>query len=176
MKDKTAGSTWRCWFQPESINVGPIGGGANELRPWVQGCPDPTITIAADDVVYTSSGSGNMQSLVLQDFKDLVDNNPALWNDSHPDHPSGGCATIDGGDGPCLGSENPRIRFIPAIKTNQVTGTGGGVNAPVEDVICVFVDKVASDMSQPHGQLPQPAPWNVYLRLTDTCAGYVGWD
>jgi Flp pilus assembly protein TadG len=29
----TEAASWRCWFQPESVNSGPTGGGANDLRP-----------------------------------------------------------------------------------------------------------------------------------------------
>ena len=41
---------------------------------------------------------------------------------------------------------------------------------------CVFVDKVSSEMSMPHGMMPPPGQWNVYVRLTDTCVGVSGGD
>ncbi len=170
-------ASWRCWFQPESVNSGPVGGGANNLRPWIQTCVDTSITIGIGDTIYAGSASGNMQSLVLQDFRDLIDYNPGVWNPTHPTHPYGGCVTVDGGDGDCLGSNNTmRIRFMPVVKTDEITGTGGGVQGIVIGLACVFVDKVSSEMSMPHGMMPPPGQWNVYVRLTDTCVGVSGGD
>ncbi len=172
----TEAASWRCWFQPESVNSGPTGGGANDLRPWILDCPDNTITIAIGDTIYAGSASGNMQSLVLQDFKDLVDTQPGVWVNDHTTHPSGGCVTMTGGSSEvCLGSaDSKRIRFMPIVKTDAVTGTGGGVKAPIIGLACVFVEKVATEMSLPHGMLPPPGQWNVYVRLTDTCSGLAG--
>jgi hypothetical protein len=117
-----------------------------------------------------------MQSLVLHDFKDLVDTQPGVWVNDHTTHPSGGCVTMTGGSSEvCLGSaDSKRIRFMPIVKTDAVTGTGGGVKAPIIGLACVFVEKVATEMSMPHGMLPPPGQWNVYVRLTDTCAGLAG--
>lgn len=166
-------ASWRCWFQPYAIDGGPGGGGANALRPWINGCPDETLVIHGPPdptIIYAASGSGNMQSLVQQDFKDLVDNNPGQWN---PTNPGGACATSDGGDGPCLGSGNLRIRFMPMIDPSQVSGSGSNVNVPVAALACVFIDKVAENPGGAHGSGP-PGRWNVYMRLTDTCTGLPG--
>jgi len=171
----TEAASWSCWFQPESVNSGPVGGGVNDLRPWIMDCPDKTITIAIDDTIYAGSASGNMQSLVLQDFKDLIDTQPGVWNNVKAAHPSGGCVTTDLLSSACLGSaDTKRIRFMPIVKTDAVTGTGGGVKAPIIGLACVFLDKVSTEMSMPHGMLPPPGQWNVYVRLTDTCSALAG--
>ncbi len=159
----TDAASWRCWFQPESVNSGPVGGGATELRPWILGCPDKSITIGIGDTIYAGSASGNMQSLVLQDFKDLIDTQPGVWNNVSAAHPSGGCVTDGMGESTCLGSaDTQRIRFMPIVKTDAVTGTGSGVKAPIINLACVFVDKVSTEMGVVHG------------RLTDTCTGLAG--
>jgi Flp pilus assembly protein TadG len=166
-------ASWRCWYQPYAIDGGPGGGGANALGPWIEGCPDETVVIHGPPnptIIHAASGSGNEQSLVEHEFKDLVDNNPGQWN---PTNPGGACATSDGGDGPCLGSGNPRIRFMPLIDPTQVSGSGSNVTVPVAALACVFVDKVAQDPNRAHGQGP-PGRWNVYMRLTDSCTGLAG--
>lgn len=143
------------------------------LRPWIDGCPDHTLVIHGPPeatILYAASGSGNKQSLVQDEFKDLVDDNDGKWNDFNP---GGACATIDGGDGPCLGSESPRIRFMPLIDPTQVSGSGSGARVPVSGLACVFIDKVAENPGAAHGQGP-PGRWNLYMRLTDTCTALAG--
>ena len=158
----TDAASWRCWFQPESVNSGPVGGGVNDLRPWILGCPDKSITIGIGDTIYAGSASGNMQSLVLDDFKDLIDTQPGVWNNISAAHPSGGCVTDGMGESTCLGSaDTQRVRFMPIVKTDAVTGTGSGVKAPIIGLACVFVDKVSTEMGMPHGELPPPGQWNV---------------
>ena len=44
----------------------------------------PHFFVFLGDTIYAGSASGNMQSLVLQDFKDLDDYNPGVWNPTHP--------------------------------------------------------------------------------------------
>ena len=141
------------------------------MSEWIWGCPDPSVTVLVADPLAAETGL--LQSFVVGPFKSLVDSYPATWNDSHPTHPSSACATIDGGNGPCLGSEHPRIRIMPVIKTDQVSGTGS--LAPVAGRTCVFVDKVSSGFDQPHGY-GSPGTWNIYIRFTDTCAGLGAWD
>ena len=70
-----------------------------------------------------------------------------------------------------LGSESPRIRFIPLVRPDQL---GLGPSAPVIGLACVFVDKVATDFNKGHGLDLPPPPWNVYVRLTNTCSGLAG--
>jgi hypothetical protein len=182
----TDGASWRCWFQPEAIDGGPSGGGANAIAPWVLGCPDVTITIQGPPdptILYAGSGAGNMQNLVMQEFWNLIDLNPAEWDFNNPNAPVDwagphdyGCAVAVGDDnGPCLNNQNhPRVRFMPVVRPDQVTGSGAGTQVPVAGLACVFVDKVATDMSQPNGMLPPPGQWNVYVRMTDTCVGVAG--
>ena len=183
----TDGASWRCWFQPEAIDGGPSGGGANALKPWILGCPDVTLEIHGPPnptILYAGSGAGNMQNLVLQDFENLVDSYPAEW-DGNRGFPPGwneahqyGCAVRLGDlGGPCLSNtdmDHPRVRFMPVVRPDQVTGSGSGTQVPVAGLACVFVDKVATDMDKPHGMLPPPGQWNVYVRLTDTCVGIGG--
>jgi hypothetical protein len=159
------GVSWRCWYVPDGSS------GASNLIDWVWGCPDESATVLVDDLLEPETG--NVQSVITGAFKDLVDNNPAMWNDSHPTHPSGACATIDGGNGPCLGSEHPRIRLMPVVKTDQLGDNQSP--APVADRTCVFIDKVAIDFDQPHGGGPLGS-WKLYFRFTDTCTGLPGWD
>jgi len=181
----TDGASWRCWFQPEAIDGGPSGGGANALAPWILGCPDVTLTIQGPPnptILYAGSGAGNMQSLALDEFKNLIDatfttevwdNNhvaPFEWTEGH----AYGCAVKAGeeGTGTCLNNRtSDRVRFMPLIDPSQVTGSGSGTQVPVAGLACVFVDKVATHMDSIHGQAPPPGQWNVYVRLTDTCIG-----
>ncbi len=128
-----------------------------------------------------------MQALVLDEFKNLVDLYGAEWDDNHtapPDwnepHPYGCAVRLNDLGGPCLSNtdmeENPRVRFMPIVRPDAVTGNGSGTNVPVAGLACVFVDKVATEMSKDHGQDPPPGQWNVYVRLTDTCVGISGGD
>ena len=159
------GTPWRCFYSPVA------GGGASSLISWIVGCPDESVTVLVDDLLDPETG--NVQSTVLSAFRVLVDNNPATWNDSHPTHPSGACATVDGGNGPCLGSEHPRIRLMPVVKTDQLGDNQSP--APVAGRTCVFIDKVSSDFDGSNGSGPA-GQWNIYLRFTDTCSGFGGWD
>ena len=182
-------NSWRCWFQPLAVNGGPGGGGAAELGLWINDCPNHEITIGIGDEIYAASGSGNMQSLVLDEFEELVTLDPdnAIWNDFNPAYEpydfltkhghAYGCATSGGADGPCLNNKNSwRVRFMPIVKTDDVTGTGSGVKAPVIGLACVFVQKVATHIDSLHTRKPRPGQWNVYVRMTDTCIGEGGGD
>jgi hypothetical protein len=184
----TDGASWRCWFQPEAIDGGPSGGGANALAPWVLGCPDVTLTIHGPPdptILFAGSGAGNMQNLVLQEFRELIDLNPAEWDDNNPNAPvdwagphAYGCAVAAGDiGGTCLTNrDNKRVRFMPVVRPDQVTGSGSGTQVPVAGLACVFVEKVATEMSKENGQDPPPGQWNVYVRMTDTCVGVSGGD
>jgi len=187
----TDGASWRCWFQPEAIDGGPSGGGANALAPWVLGCPEVTLEIQGPPdptILYAGSGAGNMQALVLDEFKNLVDLYGAEWDDDNPNAPSDWPGTHDYGcavrlndlGGTCLSNtdmeENPRVRFMPVVRPDSVTGNGSGTNVPVAGLACVFVDKVATHIDSIHGHAPPPGQWNVYVRLTDTCVGISGGD
>jgi hypothetical protein len=174
--------SWRCWFQPYAIDGGPGDGGANALRPWINDCPDPGILLKAGGFgdppedeyteIYAASSSGNMQSLV-DDFKDLIDNPeyeaewgtykgricPVLPIDPN-DPTSGGCA----------GPTNLRVRTMPVVRPDLVTGTGSNVHAPVAALVCVWIDRVAETLGGAHGSGP-PGRRNVYVRLYDGCGG-----
>ena len=127
-----------------------------------------------------------MQALVLDEFKDLIDtyddvewdynhDPPPGWNVGHPY----GCVVRKGHTETqgelCFSNNNhPRIRFMPVVRPDEVTGNGSDVHAPVAGLACVFVDKVAGHMTEEHGMPPPPGQWNVYVRLTDTCVGVPG--
>jgi Flp pilus assembly protein TadG len=155
-----AGNAWRCWFCPD-----PSGScNTNTIRPWVEECPDNTLEISAGDVLKIAPG--NHQSLVHQQFEDLVDNHPGEWSDVD------GCVIDPGGSIPgCLGAADTwRIRFMPVVRPDQVTGNGNNTQATVVGLACVFVDKVAEDFGSPHGVGPN-GRMNVYMRFVDTCTG-----
>jgi hypothetical protein len=85
----TDGASWRCWFQPEAINGGPSGGGAQALASWISGCgPEggqSLLIIPGETILYAGSGAGNMQALVLDEFKDLIDAtfDEVVWDADH---------------------------------------------------------------------------------------------
>lgn len=171
--------SWRCWFQPEAIDDGPGGGGANALRPWIASCPDPGIQLTAGGFgnppdpateIYAASASGNMQSLV-DEFKDLIDNPEyeAEWGIFTGSNGDRICPVLPD-DGGCAGPGNLRVRIMPVVRPDLVTGTGSNVHAPVAALVCVWIEKVAQTPGGAHGSGP-PGRRNVYVRLYDGCAG-----
>ncbi len=171
--------SWRCWFQPEAIDSGPGGGGANALRPWINGCPIPGIELTAggfgnppEDAteIYAASASGNMQSLV-DDFKDLIDNPEyeAEWGTYTGSAGDRICPVLPGSGG-CAGPTNLRVRIMPVVRPDLVIGTGSDIHAPVAALLCVWIDKVAETPAGAHGS-GSPGRRNVYVRLYDGCAG-----
>ena len=169
---------WRCWYQPEEH----AGGGTDVLGPQIYPanvCPN---ALGIGDPVWAASGSGNKQSLVHTShsdfggdgpgsFADLVRSDPDLvWSD--PDGPSGptvGCVvdsrnpTESDGSPRCV-ENSPRIRKVPIVRPDAVTGTGSGVTTTVIDFTGVFVERVScnyglGDFGGPGGN------WNVYVRL-----------
>ncbi len=171
--------SWRCWFQPFAIDGGPGGGGANALRPWINSCPDPGIELTAGGFgnppepateIYAASASGNMQSLV-DDFKDLIDNleYEAQWG-THTGSDGDRICPVLPNSGGCAGPTNLRVRIMPVVRPDLVTGTGSNVHAPVAALVCVWIDKVAETPGGAHGSGP-PGRRNVYVRLYDGCGG-----
>ena len=107
------------------------------------------------DEIWAASGSGNKQSLVSGAMKDLVDSDPlARWDDTKKCVTRNGSCTFD----------SPRIRAVPIVRPDQVTGGGANVNAPIHSFTGVFVEKVSCAPNMPHGGGPA-GQWNVYVRL-----------
>lgn len=119
------------------------------------GCSDPSMAWDVADHIWAASGSGNKQSLVTHEFVALVDSDPTVsWDDGQK------CVVRDGA---CV-LNSTRIRSVPVIPPDQVTGSGANVNAPINSFTGVFVEKVSCSATAPHKAGP-PGQWNVYVRL-----------
>lgn len=119
------------------------------------GCSDPSIAYNVTDHIWAASGSGDKQSLVIEEFVDLVDSDPTVsWD-------TGQNCVVRNGE--CV-LNSTRIRSVPVIPPDQVTGSGANLNAPINSFTGVFVEKVSCSSSSPHKAGP-PGHWNVYVRL-----------
>ncbi len=166
-------SAWRCWYLPDG------SGGASNLVDWVLGCPDQdnpvVIAIGADIEPET----GNVQSVVIQAFKTLVDDfgqdnwkwNPAVGMQCMVEDPGGKC--MEDADPDSFGK---RHRAIPVIDPTSVTTNQD--DATVVRWECVFVEKVANEyykngnVNNPTGNGDgPPGQWNVYVRFVRCADG-----
>ncbi len=172
--------SWRCWFQPLATDGAALPdsvGGVEALRPWIPGCPEVgSIPGYYEEIefvpgvteIYNSSGAGNEQTLVHQEFKDLIDlHGPLAWG---AEEVVGGpaCPVDPLAPSTCI-EDTPLIRSVPLIDPESVIDTGSGLHATVSALACVFVEKVAECPTCSHGTGP-PGRWNVYIRIV-TCPG-----
>lgn len=148
---------WYCWYRNDHPSQGG-GGGAQALRQRVRGCVDPPDPTLVGQTIWGASGSGNKQAVVM-DVKQFIDNNDsgASWN------PTAKCVTRPGLGGECADG-SPRIRLVPLIDPSTVADAGANTKATTSQMARVFLEKVASDWSQPHGGGPA-GQWNVYVRF-----------
>jgi len=165
-------SSWRCWFLPDGSS------GASNLVDWVWGCPPGlenkvVIPIGTDIEPET----GNVQSVVIQAFKQLVDE---FGGDGYSWDPGMECVE-DGGL--CMEESDPesflkRHRAIPII--DPTSATTNQDDATVIRWECVFIEKVADEFYKNgakgnptrNGDGP-PGQWNVYVRFTRCADGMV---
>jgi hypothetical protein len=171
--------SWSCWWQEGPSNAGGSGG-STDLGAAILGTSCPAINIP--QTVYQASGGGEKQSLVSSDdavggpgsFRDLVEQRPnERWC---PDGDSGsefGCVK----NGPCASStcvtSSPRIRVAPIIDREGITGSGANNNFMIDQVVGVFIERVACSYSA--GDFGGPAGnWNVYIRLMTAAAPGTG--
>ena len=125
-----------------------------------------TVTYAGLDGLMGTADDYEEVNCPNGSFGDLIRADSALngikleWND-------GLSCPVDvwaGGTAACYQGESYRIREVPLVAPDQVTGTGGSINTIVTDFAGVFVEKVACnydlDMFQKSG-----GNQNVYIRI-----------
>ena len=153
---------WQCWWRENPSSQGG-GGGSTALGPRIfPGCDDPDAFSSVGDDIWAASGAGGKQSLVHDEFKDLVDSDPTVsWDDQQKCVARNGQCTFN----------SSRIRALPIVRPDQVGGGGANVTAPIHTFTGVFVEKVSCSPTMPHGGGP-PGRWNVYVRLM----GHTGFD
>jgi Flp pilus assembly protein TadG len=156
-------SSWRCWYLPDGSS------GASNLVDWVLGCPDkddPVVIEVGEDI---EPETGNVQSVVIQAFKDLVDD---YGGDNWSWNPSVGMECMENA-GTCMEEADPeaflkRHRPLPVI--DPTSATTNQDDATVIRWECVFVEKVAETYYKKNGQPTRngdgaPGQWNVYVRF-----------
>ena len=193
---------WRCWWReaPDADGGAEVLGG--RIYPGT-GCSEE---MEVGDQIWTASASGGKQSLtntVHEDFGgtcttvcydyngdgiadegceqqcpngsfgDLIRADPDLYWDGSEAFK---CVRRVGESG-CFEGDSPRIRRVPVIRPDLVSGTGAGVTSYVSEFAGVFIEKVACnyDLNQfekSGGNL------NVYIRIirNDDPGGKVGGD
>jgi len=67
----------------------------------------------------------------------------------------------------CYTGESYRMREVPLVRPDEVTGTGAGINTSIAEFTGVFVDKVACNYDQPMFQKSN-GNLNVYIRIMNT--------
>ena len=152
---------WYCWYRNNHPSQGG-GGGSQELRQRIAGCVDPPDPTLIGQNIWAASGAGNKQAL-LQDLKQYIDNNdPTAYWDGGGGADGHGCVKIPGQTGCVDGTA--RLRTVPLIDPSSVSESGANVQATTSSLAKVFLEKVASDWSQPHGG-GAPGQWNLYVRF-----------
>ncbi len=113
----------------------PGGTGANWMRDWIQGCPDPSFVAQIGQSIDVEPGA--MVGPVRQGFQNLIaqDSN-AIWNSSA--NGGRGCVT-DRGSSVCRGS--PRIKPILMFDPNDYPPSGRR-SVPVTNFAGLFIDRV----------------------------------
>ncbi|MDX1393624.1 MAG: pilus assembly protein TadG-related protein [Gemmatimonadota bacterium] len=151
-------ASWNCWWREDPPNRGGSGGVAALSDLIHPGCTVPDAFSSVLDEIWAASGSGNKQSLVSGAMRDLVDSDPhASWDDTRE------CVSRNG---ECV-TDSPRIRAMPIVRPDQISGGGANVSAPIHTFTGVFVEKVSCGPDMPHGSGPA-GQWNVYVRLMGT--------
>lgn len=151
----TSHAGWHCWWLDAHPSQGG-GGGTTALGPRIfPGCDNPEVYSSVADDIWDASGAGNKQSLVQNEFKALVDSDPTVsWDDTQNCVVRNGQCTLN----------STRIRALPIVRPDQVSGGGANVTAPIHTFTGVFVEKVSCSPTMPHGGGPA-GRWNVYMRL-----------
>ena len=126
-------------------------GGTCEDRPMVgeDGLPD-----TADDYIERVCPNGSFGDLIRADLDNGVD---LVWYDPR------NCPVLRNTT-ECYQGDSYRIRTVPLVAPDQVTGTGGGINTVITDFTGVFVDKVACNYALPMFE-KSGGNQNVYIRI-----------
>jgi len=113
----------------------PGGTGANWMRDWIRGCPNPAMMVELGQNVTVEPGA--MVGPVQQGFRDLIsqDSN-AVWNGAA--NGGRGCVT-SAGSMECRGS--PRVKPILMFDPNFYPPSGRR-DVPVTNFAGVFVDRL----------------------------------
>ena len=112
----------------------PGGTGANWMRNWIQGCPNPSLAVELGQTVSVEPGA--MVGPVRQGFQNLIaQDSPARWEPGA----NGGRGCVTSGDGVCRGS--PRIKPILMFDPNFYPPSGRR-DVPITNFAGVFVDRV----------------------------------
>jgi Flp pilus assembly protein TadG len=168
--------SWRCWFQPLATNGAemPVDVGGNDaLRPWIWGCPDDEAApVGIGDLVYESSGGGDKQTLLHQDFVGVMNLEPDLYWDSMTQ-----CVLESGKEAAGCVESGYRVRSMPVIDPTSVTAQGSNLNALVSGLTCVFLEQVGLEPPPYEGEGTVITPdkskkgnWNLYIRMIP-CGG-----
>jgi len=163
-QESSHGSSWRCWWrlEEEAPNTGNV---SDKIRG--ENCTNP---VSIDDSVYNASG--NMQSVVKDDFPWLIDQDPDLeWCDQCA---TNGCV-VRSPSSECFEGTSPRVRTVPIVEPTSINGNGSNINAQVIGFMGVFVEQV----SQTYAGGPASGSkgnWNVYLRLINASGTGSGSD
>ena len=162
-KQKTCGAAnpeWYCWVD----ELSGVGVGSAEIEDIINGCANTDFRVALGD--NSESSPGNKQS-ATQELKTYIDNN----DPSHVWHAGKKCV-VDANDPSeqCVRSSD-RIRPISVVDPTTISSAGNNARASVNNMVSVFLEKVASDFDQAHGQVPSPGQWNVYLRILGSAQG-----
>ncbi|MEE8175152.1 MAG: hypothetical protein V3T97_00900, partial [Gemmatimonadota bacterium] len=176
-------SAWRCWWLPDGSS------GASNLVDWVLGCPDQDNPVVIPIGADIEPETGNVQSVVIQAFKALVDDfggGPPNWGWN----PVVGKQCMEQGtecmeeiskksaaDTPEAKMYGKRHRAIPIIDPTSVTTNQD--DATVVRWECVFIEKVANEFYK-NGKVANgptrngdgpPGQWNVYVRFVRCADG-----
>ena len=164
--------SWRCWFQPLATNGAAIPDslGNDYLRPWIWGCPDgEAAPVSIGDWVYESSGGGDKQTLLHNDFVQVMNLEPDLYFDDLTQ-----CVLELGKEADGCVETGYRVRSAPVIDPTSVTGTGAGVHAQVSGLTCVFLEQVGLYHVPGSTEITpfksKKGNWNLYIRMIP-CAG-----
>jgi hypothetical protein len=168
-RDEADSDNWRCWYR-ESEGA---GGGTDVLGPRIYPATNCGPSLSAGETIWTASASGNKQSLVHTDydtggpgsFADLITHNPGqYWCE-----PPGETGFVCDAEGNVIQSSS-RMRTVPIVRPDGVSGTGAGVNTTIIDFTGVFVERVSCNYSS--GDFAGPAGnWNVYVRIINSPDG-----
>ena len=141
------------------------GGGATQLVDAIQGCQNTDYTVAIGDTVWSKPGNNQNVVQAAKTFIDAHDSPHLTWDSSGP------CVS-DGSD--CVDT-HARIRSLAIVDPTSISEeSGNNSHAVVNNLASVFMEKVASDDTKPHGQDPPPGQWNMYLRFNGSAQGGTG--
>ena len=164
--------SWRCWFQPLATNGAAIPDslGNDYLRPWIWGCPDgEAAPVSIGDWVYESSGGGDKQTLLHNDFAQMMNLEPDLYFDDLKQ-----CVLEMGNEADGCVEKGYRVRSIPVIDPTSVEATGANLRAQVSGLTCVFLEQVGLYHVPGSTEITpfkaKKGNWSLYIRMIP-CAG-----